>query len=126
MPRRKRRVSVLSGDSLKAAGLAAGKLVGLLGLVGSFLQGWDAKQKAQQATDQATHASAVADTARTVSRRSGRVDSLRREVQSLKADVAYLKRARALDRLPVYGPEPMPVGYKNPRGWLSRMLGHSN
>lgn len=117
MPRRKRRAKVFSSDSLKSAGLAAGKLVGLLGLIGSLLQGWQAGRKASEAKAESVAATSEANTARvyagaSAGRWRGRVDSLVNEVARLKADVAAIKRARPYVSRPEFGPEPAPPDYR--------------
>jgi hypothetical protein len=118
--RRKPKPVLLSGDGLKAAGLAAGKLVGVFGLVGSLFQGWQAGRKAQGADDRA---GAVASYALTGQER---LDSLGSEVRRLKASVAKLER-RARPQGRVFGPEVMPPGYRPPesRGllWKLKNLG---
>ena len=113
MVKRKHRPPLFSGDGLRAAGAAAGKLVGILGLVGSLWQGWQAGRKAEGAD---ARAGAVAAYAVNVGAErdtlAGRMAWLSKRVARLEKRVSSLQRKTIPGEAVVYGPEEAPAGYK--------------
>ena len=86
------------------------------GLLGTLWQGWQASRKAQTADDRAGAVASYAESGQE------RIDALAGEVARLRAAVAKLeRRARPPGR--VFGPEPMPPGYRPPesRGLLWKL-----
>lgn len=112
---RKRKVSLLSGDSLKNLGVAAGLIV-------TLWQGFQSGRKADAAGESATAAAAYAGSlgdvhSATEARLMARVDALERRVRLLQRGVTVP------NEVTLYGPQTKPPGWKpQSHGMLWKML----